>query len=106
MRLLLSDVMPSLVTELEQLLLAEGEPELSAQVRDLRIVDRCRCGDDFCATFYTEPPPKVSYGIGHRNIALTPKDGMIILDVVGPKIACVEVLYRDEIQKALQAVLP
>ncbi len=106
MHLLLSDVIPALVTELEQLLKEEGERALAAQVRGLRIVDRCRCGDDFCATFYTEPPAKVNYGSGHRKIALTPKEGMIILDVVGPKIACVEVLYRDEIRKALHAALP
>jgi hypothetical protein len=45
--------MPALVTELEQLLQEEGEPALSAQVCGLHIVERCRCGDDFCATFYT-----------------------------------------------------
>ncbi|HMC30091.1 MAG TPA: hypothetical protein VKL99_04595 [Candidatus Angelobacter sp.] len=106
MALLLSNIMPGLIAELEQLLLEANEPALSAQVRELRIVERCRCGDDFCATFYTEPRPKGSYGTGHRNIELNPQVGMIILDVVGPKIACVEILYRDEIQKALHAALP
>jgi hypothetical protein len=31
---------------------------------------------------------------------------MLILDVVGGRIACVEVLYRDEVRRALQAILP
>jgi hypothetical protein len=106
MPLRLIDVLPTFVAELEQLLTEEGELVLSAQVRELNIVDRCRCGDDFCATFYTEPRPKGSYGSGHRNIALEPREGMLILDVVSSKIACVEILYRDEIRKALHAALP
>ena len=33
-----------------------GESELADTVPDLTIVERCRCGDDFCATMYTYPP--------------------------------------------------
>jgi hypothetical protein len=93
-----------LVQELEELLLKEGEPELAAQVPALRILDRCRCGDDFCGTFYVRPEPKGSYGPNHRNVSLSPKEGMLILDIVDGRIACVEALYRDEIRKAIQAV--
>jgi hypothetical protein len=82
----------------------QGQPELAAQVPGLMILDRCRCGDDFCATFYTQPKPEGSFGLGHRNVALTPDEGMLILDVVGEKIACVEVLYRDEVRQKLGAV--
>ncbi len=42
----------------------------------------------------------------HDNMALTPSQGMLILDVVGEAIACVEVLYRDEVRQKLQAALP
>lgn len=38
--------------ELRGLLMQQGERELAAQVLSLRIVDRCRRGDDFCAMFY------------------------------------------------------
>jgi hypothetical protein len=31
---------------------------------------------------------------------------MLILDVVADKIACVEILYRDDIRKALHEALP
>jgi hypothetical protein len=72
----------------------------------LRIVDRCRCGDDFCASFYTQPKPKGAYGPGYRNIALTPAKGMLILDVVDGVIANVEVLYRNDIREKLLALLP
>jgi hypothetical protein len=105
-RLLLSDTLPLFATELRQLLEEQGEPELAAQVSGLMILDRCRCGDDFCATFYTQPRPKGGFGPGHRNVALTPGEGMLILDVVREAIACVELLYRDEVRLKLLAVLP
>ncbi len=47
--------------------------------------------------------PRVLY---HNNVALTPSQGMLILDVVGEAIACVEVLYRDEVRQKLQPALP
>lgn len=105
-RLLLADVLPALSTELQQLLTEKGESELAAQVPKLMILDRCRCGDNFCATFYTQPKPESSFGPGHRNVALTPDKGMLILDVVEEAIACIEVLYRDEVLQGLDAVLP
>lgn len=37
---------------------------------------------------------------------LDPKEGMIILDVVKGVIACVEVLYRDEVRRTLLATHP
>ncbi len=101
----LSEVLPSLVQELEELLLKQGEPELAAQVPVLRILDRCRCGDDFCATFYVRPKPKGSYGPNHRNLSLSPREGMLTLDIVDGSIACVEALYRDDIRKDIHEVV-
>lgn len=71
----------------------------------MRVLERCRCGDDFCATFYTRPKPKGGFGPGHRNMVLTPEKGMLILDVVAGEIACVEVLNRNDVRKKLLAVL-
>jgi hypothetical protein len=103
--LLLADVLPAFATELQQLLEENGERELAAQAPGLMIFDRCRCGDDFCATFYTKPKPRGSFGPGHRNVTLKPDEGMLILDVVGDAIACVEVLYRDEVRQRLEEAL-
>ncbi len=86
-RLLLTDKLPALATELRHLLTEKGEPELAAQVSGLMILERCRCGDDFCATCYTQPKTKGSFGPGHRNVALTPEQGMVILDGVSGQIA-------------------
>ena len=102
----LATALPSLTQELRTLLVEAEEFELAAQVSGLEIVDRCRCGDDFCATFYTQPKPVGGYGSGHRNVALTPEKGWLILDVVDGQIMCVEVLYRDEIREALLPVVP
>jgi hypothetical protein len=101
---LLSEALPSLANELHQLLEERGEPELAAQVPSLAILDRC--GDDFCATFYTQPKPHGAYGPGHRNVALTSDEGMLILDVVAGEITCVEVLDRKDVRRKLDKALP
>ena len=41
------------------------------------ILDRRLCGDDFCATFYPQPKPDGAYGPSHRNVELTPVEGML-----------------------------
>jgi hypothetical protein len=102
----LCEMLPLLSQELEQLLKNAGEGNLASQVSGLRILDRCRCGDDFCASFYTQPKPDGAYGPGHRNVLLEPAKGMLILDVVDDVIAQVEILHRDDIRKTLLAALP
>jgi hypothetical protein len=105
-RLLLTDTLPAFAAELRQLLEEHGEPDLAAQVPDLAILDRCRCGDNFCATVYTKPKPDGAYGPGHRNVVLAPDNGSLILDVVAGEIMCVEVLDRNDVREKLDVVLP
>jgi len=100
------EVFPELAAELRALLIAEKEPELSAQVDSLRLVERCRCRDDFCAMFYTSAPPDGAWGKGHRNVALNPKKGDLILDVVDNHIVAVEVLFHPEVRRKLDDLLP
>ncbi len=103
---LLAEMFPLFSRELQQLPKDEGESDLASQVPGLRILDRCRCGDDFCASFYTQPKPDESYGPSHRCLALEPGEGMLILDVVGGVIAHIEILYRNDIRQKLLAALP
>jgi hypothetical protein len=105
MTILLTDALPNFASELQRLLTEGGYAELAQKVPELRIVERCRCGDDFCATFYTEPKPQGSYGAGHENVELEPERGMIILDVVNNRIMCVEVLDRDDVKDELLAAV-
>jgi hypothetical protein len=101
---LLFDTATDFAEELRLLLLAEGAGDLAVRVADLRIIARCRCGDEFCSTFYTASA-KVPHGPGHRTIPLSPETGMINVDVVTGKIVCVEVLYRDDFRSKLHAAL-
>lgn len=86
---------PVLAVQIETALRVADEPALAGLLHDLRIVQRCTCEDDFCQSFYTEPPPKTAYGTGQRNVALdAPWPGYLILDVVDDRIMYVEVLHR------------
>jgi hypothetical protein len=104
--LLLIEMLPEFARELEQLLEMKHKGELAAQVSSLIVVDRCRCGDDFCSSFYTRPKPEGAYGPDHECFDLDAATGMIILDVVSGVIAHVEVLNREDIRKQLISALP
>lgn len=104
--MLLIEILPQLARELEQLLNGRGELELAAQISTLEVVDRCRCGDDFCSSLYTQPKPAGSYGPDHRSFDLDAAKGMVILDVVSSLIAHVEILNRDDLRRPLVAALP
>jgi hypothetical protein len=92
---LVRDRWPVLAAQIDAALRSAGEPVLARLWHDARVVQRCRCGDDFCQSFYTEAPPGGAYGPGHRNVVLhAPWPGELILDVVGEQIMYVEVLHR------------
>ena len=102
----LGDQFPELAAELVGLLTDSNEEQLARTVPTLTVVDRCRCGDDFCAMMYTAPRPQGAWGPSHRNIALNPRNGMLILDVLEEQIVGIEVLYRDEIRDRLSKLIP
>jgi hypothetical protein len=104
--LLLDKALPALAAELSALLEKAGENDLAMQVPQLRVVDRCRCGDEFCATVYTASRPIGCWGAGYENIELEPAQGFFILDLVDGRIVCVEVLYRNGIRDEVQRVFP
>ena len=103
---LLAAEFPELANELRERLAAAEEQPLAEQVATLRVVDRCRCGDDFCATMHTAPQPRLGYGPSHRNVDLDPPDGYLILDVVEERIVSVEVLDRPVVRRRLLELLP
>jgi hypothetical protein len=103
---LVQEVLPELAEELRILLEEDSQPQLASQVSSIRIVDRCRCGDDFCATFYTAPKPKGAWGPGHETIALECGDGYLNIDVLDGRIVEVEVLYRDALRAKLHQAVP
>jgi hypothetical protein len=100
--MLLKDIIPSFCEELTRLLVNMGEIRLADQVQGLNVVDRCSCGGESCSTFYTTVRPRRGYGPGHRNVALEPEKGMLVLDVVNDVICQVEILDREDIRSALE----
>jgi hypothetical protein len=87
---------PTLARQLRTALTAQTEPGLAAQVDELRVHEVCPCDDDFCQSFYTQPPPDEGFGPGHRNVVLEPEwDGHLIIDVIDGQIVFIEVLDRS-----------
>jgi hypothetical protein len=103
---LLINAIPELAEELTSLLDKPGLFDVAEQVARLSIVDRCRCGEDSCATFYTAPRSAEAWGAGHENIPLSSESGLLVLDLLNRKIVCVEVLDRSEIKEKLDKILP
>ena len=103
---LLLDALPDLADELSTLLNQGGATELATQVPFLRLVDRCRCGDDFCATLYTAPKPNGAYGPNHESMPLNPSSGHLILDLVDRKIVCIEILFRENLRTRVLRLFP
>jgi hypothetical protein len=99
----LIEVAPELVAELQRLLCQQGEFALVDQVADLVLVDRCRCGDSFCSSFYTAPSSVGPYGPGHRTIPLWSDTGILTVDVIASRIVHVEVLRRDDLRSKILA---
>lgn len=102
----LTEILPSLALEIEQLLRNQGEDALADQVPQLAVVDRCRCGDGFCSSFYTMPNTPGPYGPSHRCFDLDATEGMLLIDVVDERIAHVEVLNRADVHRRLLQSLP
>jgi hypothetical protein len=103
---LVKDVLPAFAAELRDLLNKAERTDLAAKIESLELVERCRCDDEFCSSFYTAPKPNGAYGAGHSNLTLSPKEGMVILDLVHDEIRYVEVIDRRDVREALFAGVP
>lgn len=104
---LVAEFLPELARELEERLVKVEEPELAKQVRRLRAVDRCRCTDAECGSFYTAPKPHGSWDETHRDVTLElSSSGIIILDVENEATVFIEILCRPDVRKVLVEVFP
>jgi len=101
-----ADLFPAFFAELEALLVREGRPDLSDQLGQLSVFDRCRCGEESCSHFYTAPKPIGAYGPGHENLTLPAERGLVVLDLVSGTIVGVEVLDRPDVKSPLDRYLP
>jgi|SRR6478735_5413242 len=103
---LIETVLPAFAQEIVALLAAAERSNLASQVRNLRIVDRCRCGQEDCSHFYTAQKPQGAYGPGHSNLVLDTTSGMVVLDIVDGVIVAIEVLDRPDVKALLDLYLP
>ena len=104
---LLGEALPEFARELEGLLQEDGRPELAAQVPGLPVLDRCRCGQSYCALFDTVPGGARVTGEGPpETVKFETRPGTLILDVRGGRIRCIEALDRADVRDRLRAVLP
>jgi hypothetical protein len=101
----LGELMPVFAAELEELLRHAGRAELVPQVRGLAVLDRCGCGGDSCAYFYTRPKAVGLEG-PICSLPLAPAKGMVVLDLLRPRIVAVEVLDRPDVKQLLDRCLP
>jgi len=101
----LENVAPEFAHEIQRSLEADGLLKLAAQVGGLEIVDLCDCDQSNCSTFYTLPKPDGAYGPTHENVVIDSKTGLVVLDVVDQKIACIEVLDRADVKESLRNIL-
>ncbi len=103
----LRDTLPGFAREVEQRLREVGRPDLAGQVTRLRIADRCRCGDDFCASLYTEAKPAGGWRQLHETVPLRGGPyGLINVDAMMGRIVAIEVLFRPEVRRALEHLVP
>jgi hypothetical protein len=100
----LTEILPSIAKELENVLFDMGEYQLAKTVDDLEVVDRCRCGDDACGTFYTVN--KSEWRDKPVKHLIPGCDGLYEVDVYDGTIVCVEILERDDVSEVLRKRLP
>ena len=101
----LRQALPDVYQELEQGLQKAGRVELAASLESLELVDRCRCGDGFCATFFTQPkdswPPPAEL---EHIVVEAPK--LFCVTVASGKVAKAEYLWRPSLRQRLLELKP
>jgi len=102
--MLLKDALPQVAEELAHGFRLEGRDDLAEQVAKLELVDRCRCTDDFCATFYTQP--NESWDGKKVKRFILQMEGFFCLHTVNGVVARVELLWRPEVRDRLRELFP
>ena len=105
---LVSELFPEFTDEMVSALRLDGEEDLVAQLPGLAFWGRCRCDDDFCASFYTGPRPIGRWADegNHKNVVLAVDKGMVVLDLVDRAIRYVEVLHRPDLKRLVAPLAP
>jgi hypothetical protein len=100
--MLFRETLPQFAEELTGSLRLRGEAALESQVTNLAILQYEITGD--AVVIYTEPKPAGAFGPTLRNVQLDVPRGMVVLDVVNERIACIEVLGRGDVRAQLRGL--
>lgn len=110
----LSQAFPQFLPELRSLLERAGLAAIAEQADGLELAGRCRCGDDFCSTFYVkgcrsplDPEERSRRDPDWRDCHdLEPEEGFVIVDTDHlDRLTAVEVLERPDVEAELRAAL-
>lgn len=96
----LVDALPEFAAELSRGLADLGYKKLATSVNSIVIVERCKCDETGCITFYAAPKTSVT---SQRpcNTAIPAVKGLTCVQYIGQQIVWVEVLGRPEDRKKL-----
>lgn len=100
----LAAALPEFAAEVRRILEHCGEHALAEQVETLWVFDRCRCGEEDCATVYTdadERPASTHRGIG----AHLPNGDYMLIEVDDERIISIEA-FSAKFAMILREVLP
>lgn len=98
-------VMPDVADELNAGFKEIGRYDLAAKVAGLELVDRCRCENEFCATFYTQPKASLAKPKEVEELII-PMQGLMCIQLDRGQVVWVELLYRPEVREKLKILLP
>lgn len=96
----LAQVLPDLTEELSRGIASLGHEKLAASVYTIEIIERCKCEEPGCVTFFCVP--KVSAPLPDRcNRIVAPAWGVTCVQYFDQQITWVEVLGRPEDREIL-----
>ncbi len=96
----LSQALPQFAQELSRGLISLGYTQLAASVDSLEIVERCKCDEPGCVTFYAVPKLSAPHPDKCQRI-IAPVRGVTCIQVSDQQITWVEVLGRPELREKL-----
>ena len=97
--------LPDVVDELDRGLRKSGRTDLAATLTGLELVDRCRCGDSFCATSYTQPKASWPPPAELEDVVIEAPH-LLSLTIANGRIVAAEFLWRPALRARLLELLP
>ncbi len=99
----LADALPKFAEELAHGLAVQGHKHLAEAVLSVEIVERCRCDEPGCVTFYAVPKTSATAWPASKRV-IAPAKGVMCVHYIDRQILCVEVLDRPDDRAKLDQI--